>query len=86
VVAEVVQVNRQSLKELLEREGIDPSSYSLEGGMPVEAYVLESGPSSWSVYYSERGLRTGEVTFASEDEACSRMFEMLLRDPTTRRH
>ena len=78
-------MNRQTLKELLDREGIDPSSYSLEGGMPVEAYVLEFSPSSWSVYYSERGLRTAEETYASEEEACSRMLEMLLRDPTSRR-
>lgn len=53
--------------------------------MPFEAYVLEPGPPRWSVYYSERGLRTGEAVFDSENEACSHLLELLLRDLTTRR-
>ena len=77
-------MNRDMLKALLHREGVDPSAYSLEGGMPFEAYVLEQRPTAWVVFYSERGIRTGEVEFATEDEACSYLLDLVLRDPTTR--
>jgi hypothetical protein len=53
--------------------------------MPSESYVLEPQGSERAVFYSERGLRTGEEVFASEDEACSRLLDLILRDPTTRR-
>lgn len=81
----MIYVNRDLLQKLLDKEGIDPSAYSLDGGSPFEAYVLEERAPSWTVYYSERGLRSGEVEFESEDEACSYLLELVLRDPTTRR-
>lgn len=73
------------LRVLLEQEGVDPASYSLEGGTPLEAYVLEVRPAAWAVFYSERGLRSGERQFGSEGEACDYLLELVLRDPTTRR-
>ena len=73
------------LRHLLDAEGIDPGAYSLDGGMPSETYVLERRPDGWLVYYSERGVRTAETRFESEDEACGHLLELLLRDPTTRR-
>lgn len=78
-------MDRESLKALLDAEGVDPSAYSLDGGMPFEAYVLERRPSDWAVYFSERGLRSGEVVFQSEDEACAHLLDLVLRDDTTRR-
>ena len=79
-------MNTVGLRQMLEAENVDPRAYSLEGGAPIEAYVLEgsSGP-RWAVFYSERGLRSGETWFETEDEACVYMLEHLLRDPTTRR-
>ena len=53
--------------------------------MPFEAYVLDAGPRRCSVYFSERGLRTAEAVFHSEDDACRHLLDLLLRDPTTRR-
>ena len=73
------------LRRVLDSEGIDPGAYSLDGGMPFETYVLERRPDCWLVYYSERGLRTAETRFESEDEACTHLLALLLRDPTTRR-
>ncbi len=83
-------MDRSSLRQFLEREHIDPRSYGLEGasGLPVrdreERYFLEQGPSGWSVYYWERGLRSGEQSFDTEDEACRHLLDLLLRDRTTR--
>jgi hypothetical protein len=83
-------MNRSSLPEFLDREQIDPRSYGLDGasGLPIqdreERYFLEEGPSGWSVYYWERGLRSGEQSFDTEDEACQHLLDLLLRDRTTR--
>ncbi len=32
---------------------------------------------TWSVYYSERGVRHGEKTFNSESEACEELFNRM---------
>ncbi|MDB4872929.1 MAG: hypothetical protein JWL97_3933 [Gemmatimonadales bacterium] len=77
-------MNRSSLKQLLDAEHVHPQSYDLDGGLPNERYCLEERASGWSVYYSERGSRTGERTFPSEDEACRDLLDRLLRDTTTR--
>lgn len=83
-------MDRSSLREFLNREQIDPRAYGLDGsqGLPAgdreERYFLEKTPSGWSVYYWERGLRSGERLFDSEDEACSHLLDLLLRDQTTR--
>ena len=83
-------MDRSSLREFLDRERIDPRAYGLEGvaGLPIEdreeRYFLEKVPSGWSVYYWERGLRTGEESFDSEDEACRYLLDLLLHDSTTR--
>lgn len=78
-------MDREALKALFDAENVDPSAYSLDGGMPFEAYVLEPRASDWAVYYSERGLRSGEVVFQTEDEACAHLLDLVLRDSTTRR-
>jgi hypothetical protein len=77
-------VNRQRLKELVAAEHVRDDAYSVEGGLPFERYVLSVVEGGWAVYYSERGERTGLRTFDTEDEACSYLFEQLVRDPTTR--
>jgi hypothetical protein len=57
----------------------------LHGERADEALVMEGQGTAWVVYYAERGLRSGERSFESEDEACRFMLDRLLRDPTTRR-
>jgi len=73
-------MNRTGLHELLDREGVDPDAYSLEGARRDECLILEVGAGGWCVYYSERGLRSGERHFETEDDACEEMAQMLLRD------
>jgi hypothetical protein len=83
-------MDRSSLRELLDRERIDPRAYGLDGpaGLPVEdreeRYFLEETLSGWSVYYWERGLRGAERSFDNEDEACRHLLGLLLGDSTTR--
>ena len=78
-------MDRERLRALLDAEDVDPAAYSLDGGLPFEAYVLERQPLGWAVYYSQRGLRSNEEPFTTEDEACARLLELVLRDSTTRR-
>jgi hypothetical protein len=77
-------VTRDELVSAADRERIRPSSYSLNGGLPPEKYVLAVENGHWAVYYSERGERRDEMTFDSEQEACDQLFLWLVEDRTTR--
>ena len=79
-------MNRQQLQDALRRENIQDRCYSLETQTfdPDEALCLRQTDGRWVVFYSERGLQTGEATFSSESEACDYMFDALVSDPTTR--
>lgn len=77
-------MDRTDLIRAADSEGIRPSAYSLEGGLPFEQYVLSLEEGDWSVYYSERGQRTGEVHFDTEHEACDYLLMRMVSDPTTR--
>ena len=64
---------------------IDPRSFTLDGGLPPEAYVFAAPPNgTWLVYYSERGMQTGLRTFTSEGKALDYLLQELLGDPSTR--
>jgi hypothetical protein len=77
-------MNRDQLRAATEREGIRADSFSLDGGLPLERYVLTVAEGGWIVYYSERGERVGEQIFDTEDEACSHLYLLLLGDPSSR--
>lgn len=78
-------MNMNELRKRLNEEGIDESSYSLEGDLSGDQYVISHDGAVWSVYYSERGLQTSLRTFQTESEACSYMLQVILSDPTTRK-
>jgi hypothetical protein len=78
-------MTEEELKEALEREGFDPSSYDLRGGLLSERYTLACEEGVWSVYYSERGLQSGHKSFAGESEACEYLLQIMRDDPTTKR-
>ena len=78
--------DRKELDDVLRREGIDPNAYALDGGHPSERYVIDGRPGGWAVYYSERGLESGRQDFATEDEACRYLLDLLRNDLTTHFH
>lgn len=81
-------MNREELKERLDHERISEHAYCLDGNqrMTGEEYVLlQEADKTWAVFYSERGLRTGLLSFATESEACEYLLAELLSDPTTRK-
>lgn len=75
-------VEREELRRLLDEEGIDPASYTFDGGHPPEMYVLSITVGGWTVYYSERGLETARQDFDTEDAACRHLLDLLRRDET----
>jgi len=77
-------MNREDVRREARANGIRDDAYSFEGGLPSERYVLEPTDDGWRVFYSERGLRTNERTYRTEDSACQYLLELLLEDPTTR--
>ena len=68
------------LRDLLRRMPVPEDAFVLDGPAVAEAYVLDTDGHQWSVYYSERGLRTDERRFDSEDDACAEMLHRLRRD------
>jgi hypothetical protein len=76
---------KEELRRKLRAEGIRDDAYDVDGELVDERYVLQRQGDSWVVYYSERGLRSHETSFRSEDEACAYLYERLQRDPTTKR-
>lgn len=78
-------MNRDELRCQMDEAKVNPNSYSLDGGLPSESYVLSNdGYGVWAVYYSERGHRSSEIKFDSESAACEELKRRLLTDPSTR--
>jgi hypothetical protein len=79
-------VNRDELRNALEREGVQPTAYDLDPNrLSDETYCLAIVPGEWSVWFAERGNRNDEVFFETEDEACAELLLRVISDPTTRR-
>ena len=62
-------MNVHELKEKLNELKISNELYSLQGGLPNEKLCLVK-EDNWKIYYSERGNRTGEKEYETEEEAC----------------
>ncbi len=72
-------MNKSELEKRLEQERAEKSAYSLEGGFPNEAFVLNQNGNQWEVYYSERGQKSGLVIFDNENDACEYLYRDLKR-------
>ena len=63
----------KELQEALDRAGVNPRRYDLDGGQPAlsEGLVLAKGGDGWSVRHVERGSCYTLATFPSEADACA---------------
>jgi len=73
-------MNKADLKIELDRAGIDPNYYNLEGkDFPGDQYVLDKRPDGkWTVSYTERGSRSRTIEFDSESEAAIHLLDSIL--------
>lgn len=71
-------MNKNELKNTLMKLGVSSILYNLDGdGRTDERFCLEYTDNEWRVYYSERGIKTTNEIFASEEDACQFIFEQL---------
>ncbi len=74
-------MNRGELHRALTSLGVSDDAFDLTGDASGdECYVLCQLASTWRVYYAERGLRTGEVTYTCESDACAGLLQRVTRD------
>lgn len=66
-------MNKFDLKSALDSLNVTPDCYSLDGDRN-ESLCLESNSQTWSIYYSERGLKTQLESYDNENDACQRFF------------
>ena len=72
-------MNTRDLKKLLRNLNV-PSSYcSLNGIELPDRIILSKESGKWLVYYfSERGNRSSEKYFSTEDEACQYIYDHMI--------
>ena len=77
-------MNKELLDGVLQRFGVDPKFYDLEGQAQDDAFVLRREGDGWHVFFAERGLRRDESVHATESGACDDLIERISRDPLMR--
>jgi len=63
-------MKKNELKKVLEDNGIPKDLYNLDGiGRTDERFCLDYND-KWEVYFCERGIKTTDLIFDTEEEAC----------------
>lgn len=71
-------MNKNELRDALMNIGVSSFLYNLDGnGRTDERFCLEFVNDEWGVYFSERGIKTMNNKFLSEEEACQFIYEQL---------
>lgn len=66
----------EELKLKLDLLGVNPSFYSLDGNLSLVGTVLYHSYGDWIVFdLDERGNKTDEKVFKSENEACDYIYQ-----------
>ena len=77
-------MNRTELRNELIRMDIREDAYEIDQpANESECYVLK--PSSWEVFYAERGAKMGLRIFQSEQEACEYLLLRVATDPSAKK-
>lgn len=72
-------MNREILEKKLKFAGVADYIYNLTGkGKKDERLCLEKIQDKWYVYYLERGIKTTNECFESEDDACQFLYAQLM--------
>jgi len=80
-------MNTEELKKALDKEGVKPIYYSLNGirgPQENDTLILEKTGNKWVYYYYERGHKFDLQYFDTEDKACQYIFQKLTKYPETR--
>ena len=62
--------------DFLIKEGVRPRFFAINTVVADDAVVLyQEGPARWVVFYTERGVRSSERVYDSEDAACQALIK-----------
>ncbi len=68
-----------TLRKKLKKAGVPDFLYNLDNkGRDDERFCLEHKDGKWNVYYSERGVKTTNMFFETEFEACEYIYDQLV--------
>ena len=71
-------MKKGELKKTLIQNGVPEDLYNLdETGRNDERFCLEKRADKWHVYFMERGIKTTNEKFDSEEEACQFIYQQL---------
>lgn len=70
-------MNKKELKLELQKLGVTPQEYNLEGDLIADNIILYNSYNEWQVfYYDERGGKNDVKILKSECEACWYIFKL----------
>ena len=71
-------MDKKEFKRRAQKRGIPDFLYNIDGnGRDDERFCLVYDNEKWNVYYSERGCKTTNIFFNTEDEALQYMLNEL---------
>ena len=73
----------EKLKRIFTERNIDKSSYSINISPQEKSYCISKIDDNWEVFYFERKEKLKKKVFASESEAGTYLYDLILNDPTT---
>lgn len=72
-------MKKKELKKVLQKMGVPSWEYNLDGkGRKDERFCIEFVNNEWQVYFIERGVKTTNERFVSEEDACQFVYEQFL--------
>lgn len=72
-------MKKEELSQCLRELGIPAYLYNLEDeGRTDERFCLKYVDNQWRVYFCERGIKTMEENFTSEEAACEYIYQQFL--------
>lgn len=73
-------MNVNELRNILKKSGVSDFLYNLDyKGRDDERLCLDYIDGKWNVYYLERGVKTTNLFFETESEACEYIYNHLVK-------
>lgn len=74
-------MNKLELKIALDKINVPAHLYNFDGkGRTDERFCLSNNGEQWNVYYEERGIKTTNLSFESENAACDCIYNILSKN------
>jgi len=73
-------LTRERLAVLLDRLGVQPTTYSLYGAHLPEAHVMDHRREGWVVFFTERGNELDLMSYRTEADACLALLNRVISE------